>query len=129
MDKMIELANSFSQITPENLPDILRTHKLLTNIFKKSVGLSKRSLASKYLHFHAPSAFYIYDSIGYARICEYKLQSRLLKKELMREVSDGNYDEAYLDFVAKAFTLNQKIKDNLGEWVSPRTLDALLLQY
>ena len=129
LDEKIEVANRYSRITRDSLPQILRTHKFLTDTFKDAVGLSKRSLASKYLHFHAPNSFYIYDSIACTNICACKLQSRSLKEELMHEVGEGNHDESYLDFAAKAFTLSRLIFDDFGEWLSPRELDALLLRY
>ncbi len=43
-------------------PESVEVHKMLTDLFRSVTGLNKRSLASKYLHFHNPDAFYIYDS-------------------------------------------------------------------
>lgn len=40
----------------------LLAHKKTTGLFKRISGLEKRSLASKYLHFHLPDMFFIYDS-------------------------------------------------------------------
>src|SRR5712692_9351087 len=48
----------------------LETHKRVMDLFTKISGLEKRSLASKYLHFHFPSRFYIYDSRAYNAISE-----------------------------------------------------------
>ena len=45
-----------------NIGQIISVHNFLTVIFNEISGLDKRSLASKYLHFHLPNLFYIYDS-------------------------------------------------------------------
>src|SRR3989344_1985901 len=41
--------------------NILTTHYWLTQLFRDMTGMDKRSLASKYLHFHFPDLFHIYD--------------------------------------------------------------------
>src|SRR6266704_2598979 len=48
----------------------LETHKRIMGLFTEISGLEKRSLASKYLHFHFPSRFYIYDSRACKAISE-----------------------------------------------------------
>jgi hypothetical protein len=46
----------------ENIKLVLQTHYFLTSMLKKITALDKRSFSSKYLHFHLPDLFYIYDS-------------------------------------------------------------------
>ena len=46
----------------ENVHEVLLTHQILTQQLKVITELDKRSLASKYLHFHVPKCFFIYDS-------------------------------------------------------------------
>jgi hypothetical protein len=46
---------------------IVETHKRTTDLFRQISGLDKRSLASKYLHFHIPNLFFIYDSRAHKR--------------------------------------------------------------
>jgi hypothetical protein len=52
----------YSRPTIENCVELIDTHKRLTDLFRDITGLEKRSLASKYLHFHFRNLFYIYDS-------------------------------------------------------------------
>src|ERR1700741_48060 len=55
----------FEAIRASNKEDValhLQTHSKVTNLLTEISGLEKRSLASKYLHFHFPQLFYIYDS-------------------------------------------------------------------
>ena len=62
IDESIKLLNTYENISNENNTKILELHHLLTQTFENLTGMSKRSLASKYLHFHLPQLFYIYDS-------------------------------------------------------------------
>src|SRR5438132_8627778 len=67
IDKWFEALNNVSN---EDVNLNLETHKRVMDLFTKISGLEKRSLASKYLHFHFPSRFYIYDSRAYKAISE-----------------------------------------------------------
>ena len=109
------------------LLNMLRAHKFFTDVLFEITELYKRSLASKYLHFHAPNHFYIYDSIVVQNIGAYDLPCKELKESLIKKLGANEYDEAYLDYVARAHTLNEQLaKRSNGEWLSPRTLDTLL---
>lgn len=125
LDKRIENLINQPALKRENLSEVLSTHRFLTDVFNSISGLDNRSLASKYLHFHAPNVFYIYDSIAYAGVTKYKLLDVQLKKELKRSFCDATY----LDFVSKAYPLNLKIFEEHDVWLLPRQLDSLLLKY
>ena len=127
-DKISHLA-IYPQITRECLSDMLKTHHFLMKEFRNITGMDKRSLASKYLHFHAPNVVYIYDSLAQMHVSKYKLPYRPLKMELQKELGANNVDDAYLDFVAKAFELNEQIHREHNIWLTPRELDAVLLNY
>src|SRR4030042_2803230 len=45
----------------QTLGTIVTIHKRVMDIFFELTGLEKRALASKYLHFHKPDLFFIYD--------------------------------------------------------------------
>ena len=62
IDRWISKAAWHQSISSESLPDILDVHCTLTALFKEISGSDKRSLASKYLHFHFPALFFIYDT-------------------------------------------------------------------
>ena len=59
-DRITRLQESTGHIV-DDVEEILSMHKFLTDTFGKMTGLKKRSLASKYLHFHCPEKFFIYD--------------------------------------------------------------------
>ncbi len=62
IDKWLDNIRDFERPTFDNCIHIIAVHKRVTDLFEKISGLGKRSLASKYLHFHFPSLFFIYDS-------------------------------------------------------------------
>jgi hypothetical protein len=68
-----EIDNWFEAIRKGNPDDLtlhLEVHARVLKLFTEISGLKKRSLASKYLHFHFPERFLIYDSRAYKVICD-----------------------------------------------------------
>jgi hypothetical protein len=101
----------------------LETHMRVMRLFTEISGLEKRSLASKYLHFHFPSRFYIYDSRAS------KASSELTEPigrnlPLLREC-----DDVYARFSLRCRDLNQQIDSLAGRRLSPREFDKVLLTY
>lgn len=106
----------------DDFKEILSTHKFLMDTFYELTGLEKRSLASKYLHFHCPEKFFIYDSRARAGI------GKLVKrpnKDLLAAVPD--YDPEYGDFVCRMIELQEYLDKQLGVYELPRKLDSFLL--
>lgn len=62
LDKRLDALRQYKTPTMENLPEILATHLYLQELLKKATEMDKRSFVSKYLHFHCPNLFYIFDS-------------------------------------------------------------------
>ena len=101
----------------------LETHKRVMDLFTKISGLEKRSLASKYLHFHFPSRFYIYDSRAYNAIAE-------LTEPIGRKLpSLRACDDVYARFSLRCRDLNQQIDLLAGRHLSPREFDKVLLAF
>ncbi len=101
----------------------LETHKRVMELFTKISGLEKRSLASKYLHFHFPERFYIYDSRAYKAISE-------LTKPVGRSLpSLREHDDVYARFSLRCLNLNGQIDSLVGRRLSPREFDKVLLAY
>jgi hypothetical protein len=69
-DDWIETVSDINELTNENIERSLECHKKVLALFKKATRLDRRSFVSKYLHFHAPNAFFIYDSIANRRVKE-----------------------------------------------------------
>ena len=68
LDERLSELKKFEELSDDTIDMALNTHKYLTDVFYEITQLEKRSLASKYLHFHCPSMFWIYDSRANAAI-------------------------------------------------------------
>lgn len=120
-DRITKLRKSKGLIL-DDIKLVLSTHKFLMDIFYELTGLEKRSLASKYLHFHCPEKFFIYDSR--ARVGIGKLVKRP-NKGILTDVY--NCDPEYGDFVCRMLELQEYLDEQLGVYELPRKLDSFLL--
>lgn len=120
LDGHLKRISRFSRITRQNIPAILETHKYLTDIFSKISGIEKRSLSSKYLHFHFPELFFLYDS----RVVS---SSRILLPRFKPETSIQNVDNEYRKFFLKLYYLRELIYEKEGRLLSPREIDNILI--
>ena len=109
-----------------NRPCMLRraveAHGRVVALFQQITGLEKRSLASKYLHFHCPNAFYIYDSRA-ATV----MPKLVRKRDVTVSLKAGKSDWLYRDFCERAETLRQQIEADFHVSLCPRDIDKLLL--
>ena len=122
IDQWISEIKKYKKPTIESLNDILSVHANVTNLFAEISGLQKRSLASKYLHFHAPELFFIYDTRAVNRInC---LSSRLSFQKSITTVEE--HDHEYRKFFEKCLHLQSYIEKEFETLLTPRELDNLL---
>lgn len=105
----------------KNLSLIFETHLMLTEAFKKATKLEKRSLASKYLHFHCPNIFFIYDSRARLKI-NYLVKSKGNKTDCI-----GDFE--YVDFYLRMLELQKYLNEKTKKIYTPRELDNFLLFY
>ena len=120
-DRIAKLQKSKGLIAGD-VEEILKTHKYLMDTFYELTGLEKRSLASKYLHFHCPEKFFIYDSRARAGI------GKLVKRPDKGRLSGiTSYDTEYGDFVCRMLELQAYLYEQLGINELPRKLDSFLL--
>jgi hypothetical protein len=100
----------------------LEVHHQLTSLFTQISNLEKRSLASKYLHFHFPERFYIYDSRAADSI-------RNLTTVRTNASSLRNHDHAYAGFYLRCQQLCERLAPLAHGELSPRQIDKVLLAY
>jgi hypothetical protein len=121
IDSWIKSSRQWDEPSKESFATLLEVHNCTTQLFSDISGLEKRSLASKYLHFHVPNLFYIYDTRAV---------------EALRELSsvvgragraDTPADNEYRKFAEKCLALQQYIESELGVRLAPREIDNLLL--
>jgi hypothetical protein len=109
-----------------DLSRAVEVHKQVTELFSKMTGLEKRSLASKYLHFHKPEIFYIYDSRAKAA-----LSAIIPKPKQIAEIQPDKAkkaDKEYLSFVRRCQWLRDNIEKQFGKALTPREFDKVLLK-
>jgi hypothetical protein len=97
-------------------------HKKLTDLLSEITGLNKRSFASKYLHFHFPNRFFLYDSRA-------DKSARQLVKLDRKRTTVADVDPDYSDFCARCDQLIHDIRSLIGKAPTPRELDKVLLQW
>ena len=119
LDDKLKYLKSTTEVSLDNLQEILYVHKFLVNQITEITKLEKHSLASKYLHFHLPNHFFIYDSRAAGSI------TRFVHKERKEILLEG--DEVYVDFCMRAMQLRKYIFEKYGEKCSPRDIDNFLL--
>lgn len=125
LDERVKKLNQYSYPTEGNLNEVLNTHKFLTDVFYDITNLDKRSLASKYLHFHCPRMFYIYDSRSSQGIRKYV---RVDKQRLYKHYPCG-CDTEYADFCVRMIEFQEYVERTEGKLLSARDIDNLLLYY
>jgi len=104
------------------LEKILSVHLSMTELFLKVSGLEKRSLASKYLHFHYSNLFFIYDSRAVSAVSHLSNVSGRVGR------SKYNADNEYRKFCEKCLKIRNYVKENFDIHLTPRNLDNLLLE-
>lgn len=123
-DKLLELER-LKTIEIENIKSILQTHYYLTNTLYKITKLEKRSFSSKYLHFHLPELFYIYDSRVIMALRQFRSH---VSNDLKPILKFENIDNEYAKFYCKCYDLKRQIKNHYNIDLSNRELDNLLIE-
>ncbi len=98
---------------------IIKTHKLLIKSIPTEID--KRSFASKYLHFHCPELFYIYDSRAKKAI------NKFIKGKI-KLPPNTDFDEEYYNFYLKSEKLKKYIEEKCQIKCDPRKIDMILLK-
>lgn len=125
LDIHLSKLKSYSELEEENIPEILRVHFYLINLIKDLTNQNKRSFSSKYLHFHFPHLFFLYDSRAVKAISFLEIKKQYKYKEL------SNYEEIdknYASFYYKCFTLKNALEKEYGQKITPRHLDNILMK-
>lgn len=120
LDEKLEALVMQRTTAESNVGPILDAHAHLVHLFHGLTNKSKRSLASKYLHFHRPDLFFIYDSRAVQGVRALGIPARALDVP-------PSADREYARFVGAAIGIREHVRSELGRRLSPRELDRLLL--
>ena len=99
----------------------LEAHGYLTKKLHKINKQNKRSFSSKYLHFHLPNLFFLYDTRAKAAL------SKLVKLRFVHSSINKKIDSEYFSFYQKSLYLQEQILKKTGTLLTPRQLDNYLL--
>ena len=120
--KLHSLSNS--ALEEEKILDMLVVHKYLSDLFNTLTGLDKRSLSSKYLHFHKPLLFFIYDSRAVSGLRTFISRVPPKYKQVL---ASKDIDIEYGKFFVKAYSVKTEIEEKLSKDLTPRQFDKILI--
>jgi len=128
-DEILNNARNISVLIEDNLILILKIHKEAVDFIAKEItGDNKRSFVSKYLHFHFPALFFIYDSrVSGVMDDTFKEIGGTTKDVKRMRKSLGDYDRAYADFFIKCFCFFRFCKEN-DVPLNLRQVDSFLIR-
>ena len=125
IDNKLKNIKKYKEINQNNISKILKVHKYLVDEIKKITGLEKRSLVSKYLHFHLPKLFFIYDSRAVRALK--KISKPLNKNEYRSKINNSSVDEEYAGFFYRAFVAKNDKEKIFNKKISTREFDNILI--
>ena len=125
IDIFIAELKELKDISNESMPKIIDAHYYLTQLLFKITNLEKRSFSSKYLHFHLPELFFIYDTRAVSAM---RLFVKKLPKEFQVLKERENTDKEYSNFFYKCIYLRQTINEQFNVLLTPRQIDNLLIE-
>lgn len=108
----------------EHLSVVTETHHLVESVFSNDDELGRVSLTSKYLHFHRPDLFPIYDSRAATAIAKVTPDSRFTGYALPPEHATTLYGK----FCVRCAWLIDEMTRQANKTPTLRQLDTMLLQ-
>ena len=123
LDERLNSLRDYTEVTEDNVLEILKVHKYLVDLIKKITGLEKRSLASKYLHFHRPELFLMYDS----RAASVLRKAPKLSKSSAKIIDNSHVDSVYASFCCRALELKNLIETHVHRKLTLREFDCILI--
>ncbi len=124
LDAKLSALKKYEQITNENAFEVLEVHGYLTKELYTITGLNKRSFSSKYLHFHLPDLFFIYDSRALAALRQFITH---VPRDLRYLAERAEVDKEYATFTCKCLEIKSQISRKYDMSLTNRQLDNLLL--
>jgi hypothetical protein len=115
LDERLQSLSHIPSLTRESIGPVLGVHKfLMDEIAIETGGIGRRSFCSKYLHFHKPHLFLIYDSRARSAIW-----SKSKSQNLLSLASSIEFDSEYGQFVLRCI----HYRDHTRPELTPRQLD------
>ena len=127
-DNLLLRIRKLNKLNEDNTSIILEIHKRVTNFIREITHDDKRSFVSKYLHFHFPNLFFIYDSRVAGIISSVFRDIGCSRKDVDRFTRQlTEHDEAYAKFFIKCFYFWKFCKKE-GLSLNLRQIDSFLIE-
>jgi hypothetical protein len=124
LDKWLDSVADVKRVDTDNVHRVLAVHQRFIDLLKET-NRERRSFASKYLHFHNPTAFFIFDSRA-----DREIRRRVGRRRHILPRSCVKADPAYAAFVLRCIEyLSHEAGTRHGIPMTPRQLDKELLGY
>lgn len=130
LDERIKKLRKHQRLEWENLEDVLRLHFYLSKKLAKITKQTNRSFNSKYLHFHMPELFLIYDSRAQNALNALKFSREYQTPDRVRKLIQSKskkIDLSYAKFCVKCLHFRSVVEEQKKEKISLRMLDNILL--
>lgn len=125
LDLYLNELKQHKEITEKNILRILEIHFYLMTLIKELTHQNKRSFSSKYLHFHFPNLFFIYDTRAVKAI---GLSNTKFQYKYKEQINSIGIDKEYASFFYKCFTLKNSLENKIGQPISNRHFDNILMK-
>jgi hypothetical protein len=124
IDEYLSRLQKYDSIDMNNVVEVLQAHNFVTKLTKSITLLDKRSFSSKYLHFHLPRLFFIYDSRVVSSLRQFISKAPKVYREIIKS---DDVDTEYAKYVCKCLAVKDEIKQQHGIELTPRQLDNILI--
>ncbi|MFC2119049.1 hypothetical protein ACFLSY_10440 [Bacteroidota bacterium] len=125
LDEHLKRLMEVKSITSDKIPLILQTHYYLQRVLNRITGLNKRSFCSKYLHFHLPDLFFIYDSRALMALRNFITK---VPKEFISVLQTKKIDMEYARFFCMCYQLKKQIEFKFDTTITTRQFDHILIE-
>lgn len=100
-------------LSPENFHEILSVHKFLMETLRHIIHQDDHSFCSKYLHFHLPKLYFLYDTRGCQSV---SILGDKLNKEQKQDFFErpDDYDLVYVKYFLKCYYLKKELEEYLN---------------
>ena len=125
LDDRLAKLSKIKALSIDDIPFVLKTHNDLMKTLNKITGYNNRSFCSKYLHFHLPNLFFLYDSIASRNLRDFKSKVSI---DLMDILKRKDIDIEYSKYFCRCFDFRNDINHRYNTKLTTRQIDNLLLK-
>jgi len=128
LDSYLENLSKLHTINNDaHLLEVLKTHYYLMEIIKNETKQQNRSFVSKYLHFHLPNLFFIYDSqVDKVAISIYTTFNHASYRP---KVKSKEIDKQYGKFCEISVVIKRAFEEKISKLITLREYDKILLEH